>query len=167
MVGVLGQVQPGSTNFTVKVLVRGTQGRLAAGLPVTVTGGQSPERVGNLDSSMSHLFLDDSHSSVMTDVDGTATQVRVKEVAGDRHHLDRHRSAQRNARHHQRPARDHAGRRPRLGSLSVWIARLSVNRPTLATVTLAAIALAGIVSYLTLVNQQFPNIDFPTIEVPA
>ncbi len=49
----------------------------------------------------------------------------------------------------------------------MWIARVFVNRPTLATVTLAAIALAGIVSYLTLVNQQFPNIDFPTIQVRA
>ncbi|MGA8532791.1 MAG: efflux RND transporter permease subunit [Candidatus Tumulicola sp.] len=49
----------------------------------------------------------------------------------------------------------------------MWITRTFVNRPTLVTVTLAAIALAGIVSYATLVNQQFPNIDFPTIQVRA
>jgi multidrug resistance efflux pump len=80
VVGVLGQVQPGSTNFTVKVLVRGTQGRLAAGLPVTGTVNL-PSASGI--SIPTTSFLDDSHSSVMTDVDGTATQVRVKEVAGD------------------------------------------------------------------------------------
>jgi HAE1 family hydrophobic/amphiphilic exporter-1 len=49
----------------------------------------------------------------------------------------------------------------------VWIARVFVNRPTLVTVTLAAVALAGLFSYATLVNQQFPNIDFPTIQVRA
>jgi HAE1 family hydrophobic/amphiphilic exporter-1 len=47
------------------------------------------------------------------------------------------------------------------------ITKLFVNRPTLVTVVLAAIALAGTVSYATLVNQQFPNIDFPTIQVRA
>jgi len=47
------------------------------------------------------------------------------------------------------------------------ITRVFVNRPTLVTVVLAAIAIAGSVSYATLVNQQFPNIDFPTIQVHA
>ncbi len=45
------------------------------------------------------------------------------------------------------------------------ITQLFVHRPTLVTVLLALIALAGGVSYATLVNQQFPNIDFPTISV--
>jgi HAE1 family hydrophobic/amphiphilic exporter-1 len=49
----------------------------------------------------------------------------------------------------------------------MWITRVFVNRPTLVTVALAAIALAGAVSFATLVNQQFPNIDFPTIQVHA
>jgi HAE1 family hydrophobic/amphiphilic exporter-1 len=49
----------------------------------------------------------------------------------------------------------------------MWLTRVFVNRPTLTFVTLAAIALAGIVSYVNLVNQQFPNIDFPTIQVRA
>jgi hydrophobic/amphiphilic exporter-1 (mainly G- bacteria), HAE1 family len=49
----------------------------------------------------------------------------------------------------------------------MWLTRVFVNRPTLTFVTLAAIALAGVVSYATLVNQQFPNIDFPTIQVRA
>jgi multidrug resistance efflux pump len=80
VVGVLGQVQPGSTNFTVKVLIRGTQGRLAAGLPVTGTIAL-PSSSGI--AIPATAFLDDSHSSVMTDVNGTATQVRVHEIASD------------------------------------------------------------------------------------
>lgn len=80
VVGVLGQVQPGSTNFTVKVLVHGTGGRLAAGLPVTgkislpsATGVAIPTAA----------FLDDSHTTVMIDKDDTATLVRVREIASD------------------------------------------------------------------------------------
>ncbi|MGA8532792.1 MAG: efflux RND transporter periplasmic adaptor subunit [Candidatus Tumulicola sp.] len=80
VVGVLGQVQPGSTNFTVKVLIRGTQGRLAAGLPVT--GKISLPSASGI-AIPATAFLDDSHSTVMTDVDGTATQVKVREIAGD------------------------------------------------------------------------------------
>ena len=37
VVAVLGQVTPGSTNFTIKVLVVNSDGRLQAGLPVTAT----------------------------------------------------------------------------------------------------------------------------------
>jgi HAE1 family hydrophobic/amphiphilic exporter-1 len=47
------------------------------------------------------------------------------------------------------------------------LTRIFVNRPTMVTVILAAIALAGGVAYSTLVNQQFPNIDFPTVVVRA
>ncbi|HTU83222.1 MAG TPA: HlyD family efflux transporter periplasmic adaptor subunit [Candidatus Acidoferrales bacterium] len=80
VVGVLGQVQPGSTNFTVKVIVYGTRGKLAAGLPVTgkidlpsATGVAVPTAA----------FLDDSHTSIMTDQNDTATLVHVREVSGD------------------------------------------------------------------------------------
>ncbi len=45
------------------------------------------------------------------------------------------------------------------------ITQLFVHRPTLVTVVLALVALVGGISYATLVNQQFPNIDFPTISV--
>lgn len=80
VVGVLGQVQPGSTNFTVKVLVRGTQGRLAAGLPVTGVIALTPATGISIPTTS---FLDDSHSSVMADRDGTATVMKVREVASD------------------------------------------------------------------------------------
>jgi hydrophobic/amphiphilic exporter-1 (mainly G- bacteria), HAE1 family len=47
------------------------------------------------------------------------------------------------------------------------ITRIFVNRPTLVMVVLAAIGIAGTFAAATLVNQQFPNIDFPTIQVRA
>ncbi len=45
------------------------------------------------------------------------------------------------------------------------ITRLFVNRPPLVFVLVALIALAGAFSLATLVQQQFPNIDFPTVNV--
>jgi HlyD family secretion protein len=79
-IGVLGQVSPGSTNFTVKVLVRNTKGALAAGLPVTgVIALPSASGVGIPVTA----FLDDSHTSVMIDKDGTAARSSVREVAND------------------------------------------------------------------------------------
>jgi multidrug efflux pump subunit AcrA (membrane-fusion protein) len=80
VVGVLGQVEPGSTNFTVKVIVPGTGGKLAAGLPVTGTISL-PQASGIGIPSTS--FLDDSHTTVMVDRNDTATQVSVREVASD------------------------------------------------------------------------------------
>lgn len=80
VVGVLGQVEPGSTNFTVKVIVPGTGGKLAAGLPVTGTISlPSASGIGIPSTS----FLDDSHTTVMVDRDDTAAQVNVREIASD------------------------------------------------------------------------------------
>ena len=45
------------------------------------------------------------------------------------------------------------------------ITQLFVNRPPLVFVLVAVIALAGSFSLATLVQQQFPNIDFPTVSV--
>ena len=45
------------------------------------------------------------------------------------------------------------------------ITQLFVNRPPLVFVLLALIALMGGFALATLVQQQFPNIDFPTISV--
>jgi multidrug efflux pump subunit AcrA (membrane-fusion protein) len=80
VVGVLGQVEPGSTNFTVKVLVPGANGKLAAGLPVTGTISLPTASGIGIPTT---AFLDDSHTSVMVDRDDTATQVKVTEVASD------------------------------------------------------------------------------------
>ena len=49
----------------------------------------------------------------------------------------------------------------------MWPTRLFVHRPTLVFVTLALLAVAGTFSLATIVQQQFPNIDFPTITVRA
>jgi multidrug resistance efflux pump len=80
VVGVLGQVEPGSTNFTVKVLVPGADGKLAAGLPVTGTISLPAASGIGIPSTS---FLDDSHTTVMVDRDDTATLVNVREVASD------------------------------------------------------------------------------------
>lgn len=45
------------------------------------------------------------------------------------------------------------------------ISQLFVNRPPLVFVLVAVIALAGSFALATLVQQQFPNIDFPTVNV--
>ena len=47
------------------------------------------------------------------------------------------------------------------------LTQLFVNRPTLVFVAVALVVLVGIFSLATLVQQQFPNIDFPTVNVSA
>lgn len=76
VVAVLGQVQPGSTNFTVKVLLRNADGKLEAGLPVTadialpaVSGIGIPTTA----------FLDDTHTTVMA-ADTEPTGVVAKTI---------------------------------------------------------------------------------------
>ncbi len=49
----------------------------------------------------------------------------------------------------------------------MWPTRLFVLRPALVFVSLALIGVAGGVALMTIVQQQFPNIDFPTITVRA
>src|SRR3984957_7310128 len=78
---VLGQVQPGSTNFTVEAILSNPGYRLKSGMAVTgtinlpaVTGIGVPATA----------FLDDSHQSVMVvDADGTAKLAKVQERGSD------------------------------------------------------------------------------------
>jgi hydrophobic/amphiphilic exporter-1 (mainly G- bacteria), HAE1 family len=49
----------------------------------------------------------------------------------------------------------------------MWPTRIFVHRPTLVFVALALLAVSGAVSLSTIVQQQFPNIDFPTITIRA
>jgi len=84
VVAVLGQVAPGTTNFTVKVLVANADGKLQAGLPVTaVTSLPAVTGVGIPTTA----FLDDSHTSIMIAsdelVDTVAKTIQVKELASD------------------------------------------------------------------------------------
>jgi multidrug efflux pump subunit AcrA (membrane-fusion protein) len=78
---VLGQVQPGSTNFTVECIVPNPGERLQAGMAVTATIDlPSTSGVGIPTAA----FLDDSHSSVMVvGADGTAKQTTLRELASD------------------------------------------------------------------------------------
>ena len=80
VVAVLGQVEPGSTNFTVKVLVSNPQDVLQAGVPVTGTI-DLPTTAGIGIPATS--FLDDTRSSVMIAQKGVAKLTQVREVASD------------------------------------------------------------------------------------
>lgn len=85
VVGVLGQVQPGSTNFTVKVLVANPGDRLQAGVPVTATISL-PRATGV--GVPTTAFLDDTRSSLIVAQQQSpnakvAQLVHVHEVASD------------------------------------------------------------------------------------
>jgi HlyD family secretion protein len=80
VVAVLGQVQPGSTNFTVKAQVKNPGDVLQAGVPVTATI-DLPTTAGIGIPATS--FLDDTRSSVMVAQKGVAKRVPVKELASD------------------------------------------------------------------------------------
>lgn len=80
IVAVLGQVQPGSTNFTVKALVQNPGDVLQAGVPVTGTIDlPSTAGVGIPVTS----FLDDTRSTIMVARSGVAKLTHVREVASD------------------------------------------------------------------------------------
>jgi multidrug efflux pump subunit AcrA (membrane-fusion protein) len=78
---VLGQVEPGSTNFTVQTILANPGLRLKSGMAVTATVSlPSASGIGVPVSA----FLDDAHDSVMTvDGGGVARLARVKEVGDD------------------------------------------------------------------------------------
>jgi HlyD family secretion protein len=78
---VLGQVQPGSTNFTVEVVAANPGDRLQSGMAVTGTI-QLPAVSGT--GIPTAAFLDDSHKTIMiVDADGAAKQQSVTEVGSD------------------------------------------------------------------------------------
>jgi RND family efflux transporter MFP subunit len=84
VVAVLGQVTPGSTNFTVKVLVVNADGKLASGLPVTASTALPPVSGVGIPTT---AFLDDTHSTIMIAkdnlVDVVAQTVHVRELGSD------------------------------------------------------------------------------------
>ena len=45
------------------------------------------------------------------------------------------------------------------------LTQLFVRRPTLVVVVLALVLLAGVLAFRTIVQQNFPNIDFPVVQV--
>jgi HlyD family secretion protein len=78
---VLGQVQPGSTNFTVECVAGNPGERLQSGMAVTGTITLPVARGIGIPTA---AFLDDSHTSVMVVTsDGTAKEQTVKEQSSD------------------------------------------------------------------------------------
>ena len=81
---MLGQVAPGSTNFTVKVLVLNADGKLQSGLPVTASASLPPVSGIGIPTT---AFLDDTHTTVMIAddevVDTVAKLVHVHELGSD------------------------------------------------------------------------------------
>ena len=84
VVAVLGQVTPGSTNFTVQVLLQNPGDKLQAGLPVSATINLPAVSGIGIPTT---AFLDDTHTSVMIAddqlVDTVAKTVKVREVGSD------------------------------------------------------------------------------------
>jgi multidrug efflux pump subunit AcrA (membrane-fusion protein) len=84
VVAVLGQVTPGSTNFTVKVLVNNADGKLQSGLPVTANATLPAVKGVGIPST---AFLDDTHTTLWIADDQlvqvVAKKVTVHEVATD------------------------------------------------------------------------------------
>jgi multidrug efflux pump subunit AcrA (membrane-fusion protein) len=84
VVAVLGQVTPGSTNFTVQVLLQNPDGKLQAGLPVSATIDLPPVTGIGIPTT---AFLDDTHTTVMIAddqlVDVVAKTVKVRELGSD------------------------------------------------------------------------------------
>ncbi|MGH7716886.1 MAG: efflux RND transporter periplasmic adaptor subunit [Vulcanimicrobiaceae bacterium] len=80
VVAVLGQVAPGSTNFTVKALLENPGDVLQAGVPVTGTIDlPSTKGIGIPVTA----FLDDTRSTIMVAQRGTAKLTHVHELAND------------------------------------------------------------------------------------
>ena len=84
VVAVLGQVTPGSTNFTVEVLIQNADGKLQSGLPVSATAALPAVSGIGIPTA---AFLDDTHTSVMVAddqlVDVVAKTVKVRELGSD------------------------------------------------------------------------------------
>jgi multidrug resistance efflux pump len=77
---VLDQVQPGTTNFTVKVLISNADGHLRAGMPVNAVVNE-PTVSGILVPVTA--FLDDTHTAVYVVRDGVVRSQPVVEVKSD------------------------------------------------------------------------------------
>jgi multidrug efflux pump subunit AcrA (membrane-fusion protein) len=77
---VLDQLQPGSTNFTVRVLVPNPDASLHAGLPVTAVVALPP--VEGIEIPVT-AFVDDTHATVYTVSGGVLKTTQVHEVKDD------------------------------------------------------------------------------------
>jgi multidrug efflux pump subunit AcrA (membrane-fusion protein) len=80
VVAVLDALQPGTTNFTVKVLVPNPDGHLHAGMPVTGIVALPP--VSGIEIPIT-AFVDDTHDGVYTVTNDVVNTTNVQEVKND------------------------------------------------------------------------------------
>jgi len=84
VVAVLGAVTPGSTNFTVKVLVSNPDEKLQSGLPVTAVASLPPVTGVGIPTT---AFLDETHTTIMIAddqlIDTVAKTVHVHEIGAN------------------------------------------------------------------------------------
>lgn len=80
VIAVLGQVTPGSTNFTVKIELANPDAHLVSGLPVTGTIALPSARGVAIPAA---AFLDDTHSTLMAPKNGVAEELHVREIGTD------------------------------------------------------------------------------------
>jgi multidrug efflux pump subunit AcrA (membrane-fusion protein) len=80
VVAILDELQPGTTNFSVKVLIANADGHLRAGMPVSGSVDLPP--VHGIEIPMT-AFVDDTYSTVYTVSNGVARTTKVVEVKSD------------------------------------------------------------------------------------
>jgi HlyD family secretion protein len=83
VVAVLDELQPGTTNFTVKVLVPNADGHLHAGMPVI--GQVALPAVSGIEIPMT-AFIDDTHASVYVVDNDVVKTTAVRDVKDDGTH---------------------------------------------------------------------------------
>ena len=160
VVAVLNQINPGSTDFQVKVRVDNPGGRLRSGMSV-VGRVSTPEDARHHHSGN---FVHRRQSRF-----GARRRQRRYRVDGARRRNDHGRKERDRARYRERHSRrlrrsDERGRRSESGR-AVNLTRLFVSRPTLVFVLVALMLFAGVLSTLTIVKQLFPNVDQPTVSI--
>jgi multidrug efflux pump subunit AcrA (membrane-fusion protein) len=77
---VLNQINPGSTDFIVKVLIRNPNGAIRAGMAVAANVSMPTLHGVRIPTT---AFVDDTHSSVMVVRNGIVSTAKVSELGGD------------------------------------------------------------------------------------
>ncbi len=159
--GVLNQINPGSTDFEVKVLLANPRRASASGM---VVQGRSTPPIRGIRVPAS-AFTDDNHDAVMVvQNDDTVKTIKVAEVASDGTPLwSRRRSG--NARRDERSDELRRRRKGLVSAVKFSLTRLFIQRPTLVFVIVALMIFAGILSTATIVKELYPNVSQPTVTI--
>ena len=163
VVGVLNQINPGSTDFQVKVLLANPQQQLRPGM--VVKGRSRPFRCA-ASACRSPRSPTTTTTRVMTvQTDGTVKTVKVAEVGSDgtTSVVDGHRSG--NAHRQQRPDERRRRREGFVPAVKFSLTRLFIKRPTLVFVIIALMTFAGVMSTATIVKELYPDVSQPTVTI--